>query len=153
MSELNYPGITDSLFHRLAQLRPGSPRQWGRMTPHQAVCHLNDSFKGIIGVRPVAPVKSLLGRSLMRLVALHTPLPWPKGGVKTMPEVDQEKGGTRPTEFERDVAELKALIERFAAPARDFAFHPHPMFGQLSEHEWMRWAYRHVDHHLRQFGV
>ncbi|MGE3404237.1 MAG: DUF1569 domain-containing protein [Vicinamibacterales bacterium] len=44
------------------------------------------------------------------------------------------------------------LIERFAASPRDFAFQPHPFFGPLSEREWLHWAWRHTDHHLRQFG-
>ena len=36
-------------------------------------------------------------------------------GVKTMPEVDQEIGGTRPVEFERDLRELENLVERFTS--------------------------------------
>jgi hypothetical protein len=153
VSTLTYPGIRDSLLRRIDTLRPDSQRRWGRMNAHQAVCHLNDSFKGIIGVRPASPAITVAGRTLLRFVALHTPLPWPKGGVPTRPEVDQEKGGTPPGDFATDVAELKALIGRFGASPRDFEFHPHPAFGQLTESEWMRWAYRHVDHHLKQFGA
>ena len=153
MSTLTYPGIKESLLRRLDRLRPDSPRQWGRMNAHQAVCHLNDSFKGIIGLRPASPDETWFSRRVLRVIALHTPLPWPKGGVPTRPEVDQEKGGTRPGDFAADVAELHALIDRFGASQRDFEFQPHPAFGTLSESEWMRWAYRHVDHHLKQFGV
>jgi hypothetical protein len=29
----------------------------------------------------------------------------------------------------------------------------HPFLGKLSRAEWLRWAYLHMDHHLRQFGV
>jgi hypothetical protein len=29
----------------------------------------------------------------------------------------------------------------------------HPIFGKLSQGDWLTWGYRHVDHHLRQFGV
>jgi hypothetical protein len=29
----------------------------------------------------------------------------------------------------------------------------HPIFGRMSEAAWMRWAYLHTDHHLRQFGA
>jgi len=47
------------------------------------------------------------------LIALHSMFPWPHG-VKTMPEVDQEIGGTKPVEFERDKRALEALIEQFA---------------------------------------
>ncbi len=47
------------------------------------------------------------------------------------------------------------MIGRFSLPTaqRDFAFASHPVFGELSEWEWMRWGYLHADHHLRQFGT
>jgi hypothetical protein len=110
VSALDRPGVKEQLLRRIDRLRPDSPRQWGRMTAHQAVCHLNDSFKAVMGLRSVSPAVTLVSRTLLRFVALHTPLPWPKGGVETRPEVDQEKGGTRPGDFAADVAELKALI-------------------------------------------
>ncbi|HVZ23611.1 MAG TPA: DUF1569 domain-containing protein [Vicinamibacterales bacterium] len=141
-----------SMLARLARLRPDSPRQWGRMSPHQAVCHLSDSFHGVMGLRPISPAESLLARTLLRFVALHTPVRWPPG-VPTRPEVDQEIGGTAPGEFADDVRALAATVDRFAAQPRDFTLHPHPAFGALTEREWMIWGCRHLDHHLRQFGA
>jgi hypothetical protein len=44
-------------------------------------------------------------------------------------------------------------MDRFLRVPRDFEFADHAIFGPLSEQEWMIWAYRHSDHHLRQFGV
>jgi hypothetical protein len=118
----------DALLQRLARLSPDSPRQWGRMSPHQAVCHLSDSFKVITGERRAKAVDTILSRTLFRFVALNTALPWPRG-VPTGEAVDQERGGSRPVEFARDVEELRTLIERFAASPRDFAFQPHPFLG------------------------
>lgn len=141
-----------ALLQRLDRLTPVSQRLWGRMTPHQAVCHLADSFKVAMGERPARSNVTLLGRTLMRFVALNTPLPWPKG-VPTGREVDAEHGGSKPLEFARDMNELCVLLDRFSAPHRDFAFAPHPAFGPLSEREWLHWAWRHPDHHLRQFGL
>ncbi len=152
MRSVANPSDKAALLQRLAQLTPESPRRWGRMSPHQAVCHLADSFKVIIGERPAKSVATLLTRTVFRFVALNTPLPWPKG-APTGKEVDQEAGGTRPLDFARDMNELRMLIERFAARPRDFAFQPHPAFGALTEREWLHWAWRHTDHHLRQFGL
>ena len=87
----------------------------------------------------------------MKWIAIHSGLPWPHG-VKTMPEVDQEIGGTRPVEFTRDRRELEELIEQFAQRT-DATMQPHPMFGRMSTVEWQRWGYLHMDHHLRQFGA
>lgn len=74
--------------------------------------------------------------------------PW----VKDAPEVDTEHGGTPPTQFERDRANLLELLERFTRRPREFEWQPHPMFGTMSDRDWMRWGYLHMDHHLRQFG-
>jgi hypothetical protein len=141
------------ILNRLRQVKPDSGRQWGKMTPHQMVCHLNDSFKSVIGERQVAGDKSnLLTRSLVRWIALYAPLKWPHG-VPTMAENDQERGGTPPEEFQRDVDALFLMINRVTAAERDFQWGRHPLFAEMSEGDWMRWAYLHVDHHLRQFGV
>ena len=141
------------LLDRLRQVGPHSQRRWGKMTPHQMICHLNDSFKTVIGEREVAGDKSnLLTRSVVRWLALYAPLKWPHG-VPTMPENDQERGGTPPEDFQRDLDALAAMIERVTSVQQDFQWRRHPLFAEMSERDWMRWGYLHVDHHLRQFGV
>jgi hypothetical protein len=146
------PSDTSVLLERLERLRPDTQRRWGRMSAHQVVCHLADAFKAVMGVRSTSRRASLLNRTVIRFIARHTPLDWPKG-VPTMPEVDQEHGGTKPAEFAADVRELRGLVERFAAVPRDFEWERHPIFGRLTEREWLHWGYRHMDHHLRQFGL
>ncbi len=150
-SFLNQHDKTEIL-ERLRKVRPDSQRRWGRMTPHQMLCHLNDSFLSKLGEKQNSSASNLLTRTVMKWAALYLPLPWPHG-VKTMPEMDQEIGGTRPVEFERDRQALETLIERFCQPSPDLALHPHAYFGRMSDAEWMRWGYLHCDHHLRQFGA
>jgi hypothetical protein len=70
-----------------------------------------------------------------------------------MPENDQERGGTPPEDFRRDVEGLAAMIERLTRAQKDFQWRRHPLFDEMSERDWLRWGYLHVDHHLRQFGV
>jgi hypothetical protein len=141
------------ILDRLCRLDPDSERRWGKMTPHQMICHLNDSFKSVIGERDLIGDKSnLLTRSVVRWIALYAPLKWPHG-VKTMPENDQEQGGTPPEDFKRDVAALKATVERVTRSQRDFQWRRHPLFAEMFERDWMRWGYLHMDHHLRQFGL
>jgi len=140
------------IVERLSKIQATSQRHWGRMTPHQAICHLTDSFRLVTGEKAASTISNLFTRSLVKWIAIHTPLPW-LHGVKTMPEMDQEISGTPPVEFERDKRELEIMIERFTKQPRDFQFSPHPIFGAMTESEWMVWAYRHCDHHLRQFGL
>jgi hypothetical protein len=51
-------------------------------------------------------------------------------------------------------ARLSTLIDRFAAGgATACSTHPHSFFGPLTPDEWAILMYKHVDHHLRQFGA
>lgn len=84
--------------------------------------------------------------------SLLVPIRWPKG-FKTVPEVDQERRGTRPVEFQQDRAELRSRISRFVQIPEGFAWPSHPYLGAMSAREWMRLGYLHTDHHLRQFSV
>ncbi|MEO8098867.1 MAG: hypothetical protein ABI811_14285 [Acidobacteriota bacterium] len=147
MSTLSHAPMKAALRQRVERLTPQAPRQWGRMTVHQMVCHLTDGFRMAAGVRSPKPAHNFVSRSVVRILALHTPLPWPKG-VKTLPEADQEKGGTKPVGWDQDHAELLRMVDAFSP----MEGHAHPLFGPLRIAEWHVWGYRHVDHHLRQFG-
>jgi Protein of unknown function (DUF1569) len=152
MKALCDPKTKERIIERLQSIAPTSARRWGRMSCHQMVCHLADSLRGVIGEKHVSEAPSLLPRRLVKWIALDVPLAWPKG-FQTRPEMNQELGGTPPTEFAADLHVLQLLLDRFTRSPRDFAWHPHPIFGPMSDHEWMRWGYLHLDHHLRQFGA
>lgn len=151
MKMLSDPVCLNETVARLGKMRADLTRRWGRMNAHQMVCHLADSFLGVMGRRPIGAAAKEFG-PLMKWAALYLPVQWPKG-VPTMPEVDQEKFGTAPVAFQTDLRQALALTEEFAREPRDFNFAPHPMFKQMTYKEWMRWGYLHTDHHLRQFGV
>ena len=151
MKSLLQPDTRQEIERRLAALGPDDAPRWGRMSPHQAVCHLADGFRMVLGERPIEMRGGFFTRTAIRFMALTLPLPWPKG-VPTAPELDQEQKGTEPSEFHADVAELTNLIDRFAASAGG-EMTTHPIFGNLTRGERGRWAYRHLDHHLAQFGA
>jgi len=140
------------ILQRLREVRPDSVRRWGRMSAHQMVCHLSDSFLAVTGQKPVSHASGPMQRTIVKWTALYLPLRWP-AGIVTRPEVDQELGGTRPGDFAADVAQLEALVERITPETKMFDGQVHPIFGRMSERAWLRWAYLHVDHHLRQFGA
>jgi hypothetical protein len=148
MSTLSVPQTRVALRQRIVALRPDSPRQWGRMTPHQMLCHLSDAFRLADGSLPIPRVDNFLTRSVLRYMVLHTSIPWPKG-AKTAPEVDQEQRGTKTVNWDSDHAELVRLYDAFS-PHVHVA---HPFFGPMSGDDWNIWAYRHIDHHLRQFSA
>jgi hypothetical protein len=64
--------------------------------------------------------------------------------------MNQHIAGTPPAEFAADRATLLLTLDEFTHASGPWS--PHPIFGPMSTAEWMRWAYLHTDHHLRQFG-
>jgi hypothetical protein len=151
MKTLARPRDKAEILGRLATLRPDHTARWGRMSAHQMVCHLTDAARMMMGAKPVSDATGLLQRTLIKWIALYAPVRWPPG-IMTRPEIDQSLAGTRPGRFDADVAELATLVERIAG-SRVFHRRRHPIFGSLSARAWLRWAYLHMDHHLRQFGV
>lgn len=143
---------TIEILQRLKTLRPDSVRRWGKMSSHQMVCHLIDACRMMTGEKQVSQATGLPQRTIVKWVALYLPLPWP-AGILTRPEIDQEIHGRRPIDFANDIDELETIVKAISAQAKEFERQTHPIFGCMSEAAWLRWAYLHMDHHLRQFDV
>ncbi len=153
MKTLSRLGDKAELVTRLRTLRADSQRRWGRMSAHQMVCHLADNCRMMLGRTPVEPRSGLLQRTLLKWFVLYAPVPWPHG-APTSVELDQlAGGGTRPGDFAADVAAVEALLAEITAPGRSLDRQAHPVFGPMSDADWLRMAYLHTDHHLRQFGA
>ena len=149
---MSRPRDKAELVRRLKTVRPDCTRRWGKMSAHQMVCHLSDSFRMMTRQKTASPATGFLQSTIVKWIALYTPAPWSRG-IQTRPEMDQELGGTKPGDFAADLAALLALVETITTPASHDDWPAHPIFGKMSEAAWMRWAYLHVDHHLRQFGL
>jgi hypothetical protein len=150
LKTLSAAACLNEILDRLKNVRPDSPRQWGKMSAHQMICHLNDSFLVAMGRKQASPAERPYG-PVMKWLALNMPMKWPQG-VPTRPEIDQERCGTAPAGFAVDAQMVMALTQEFAHEPRSFTFASHPIFGNMTKSEWMRWAYLHTDHHLRQFS-
>jgi hypothetical protein len=152
MKTLARERCTAEIVRRLRTVRPESARHWGRMSAHQMICHLSDSFRMGTGQKPVTAATGRLPRPVMKWIALYLPFPWPPG-IPTRPEIDQHCAGTNPVDFDADLAELETLLELMTTREKNFEWPAHPVFGRMSRAAWLRWAYLHMDHHLRQFGA
>lgn len=140
------------LIRRLNTIQPTSQRRWGRMTAHQMVCHVGDCCRMATGEKRVSRASSVLHRTVIKWIALYAPLQW-RPGIVTRPEVDQEGGGTHPGEFARDLANVQRQLQALTTRDGRGRWPDHPIFGSMSRRAWLRWAYLHTDHHLRQFGA
>lgn len=140
------------LLNRLHKLQVNSARQWGKMTANEMLCHLSDSYMVGMNTKPSVFIGNFFTTTLLRWLAVSAPVRWSKG-VPTGANVDPQRQGTKPADFTADMQKLEQAMERFFASKRDFEFPIHPIFGKMSEQEWLSWGYRHADHHFRQFGI
>jgi hypothetical protein len=150
MKNLFQPETVQELKERLAHLRPDSPRQWGKMTPGQAVAHCAMGMELALGDR--RPPRMLIGRLLgfaIKPMAFKEGEPMRRNSP-TIPGFAVTDNRDLASECEK----LSGIIDRFAAcgPA-GCTTHPHSFFGRLTPDEWSMWMYKHIDHHLQQFGV
>jgi hypothetical protein len=121
------------------------------MSARQMICHLGDAMLVAADQKAATPVSGPLPRPIVKWIALYAPLRWP-AGIRTVMEIDQEIGGTKPQDFVDDVRALETRLRRFA-DGQQAMCPTHPIFGPMSRKAWLRWAYLHTDHHLRQFGA
>jgi hypothetical protein len=150
MRHLFEPTAVAEVKARLQHLRPDSERQWGTMNAAQAVAHCVGGLEQALGDR--RPPRMLIGRVIgwaVKPLALGDDAPMRRNSP-TVPEL--VVADARDLDVER--ARLLALLDRVAAagPA-GCTTHPHSFFGRLTPQEWAVLMYKHLDHHLRQFGV
>jgi hypothetical protein len=136
--------------NRIARLEPGSERQWGKMNAAQAMAHCATTLEWAVG-DSFAP-RMFVGRILGPLVkskVLKDDAPMTRNAPTAKSLVVAN---------ERDLAKerqrLCALIDRFSEGGpQGCTRRAHTFFGSLTPEEWARLMYKHLDHHLRQFGV
>jgi hypothetical protein len=150
MKHLFEPARIDEVKTRLATLEPESQRQWGIMKPAQAVAHCAAGVELALGDR--TPPRMFLGRIIGGIIkpkVLGNDEPMRRNSPTVKGLVVQDE-----RDLEKERERLCALIDRFAGagPAGCTA-HPHSFFGRLTPEEWAVLMYKHLDHHLRQFGA
>ena len=150
MKNLFEAAWVEEVKERMAQLRPDSERLWGTMNPAQALAHCSRGIELAVGER--IPPRLLLGRIIGRMVkpmALGNDEPMRRNSPTVKGLVVQDE---RDLVVERQ--RLRELIDRFVAGGPGGCTkHPHSFFGRLTPEEWATLMYKHLDHHLRQFGV
>jgi hypothetical protein len=110
------------------------------------VCHAADQMRVALGDLPSKPVHSFLSRTLVKFLVVNTGLEPPREKIQTAPEMLT----SQPKLWDVDVAACVELAERVG---RGSARAAHPTFGPLSAEEWGRLCWKHLNHHLRQFGA
>ncbi len=135
------------LLERVSALTPDARPRWGSMKAPQMVAHLADSLRMAVG-DILVPSKNLPIRFTPIKQLIIYWLPFPKG-VPTAPELIRRA----PAAWKAELDDLRVLLEQFAQRDRNGKWPDHPAFGRMRGTSWGVLVYRHMDHHLRQFGV
>jgi hypothetical protein len=150
MKTLFEQSVVQEIKKRIAQFQPDNYRQWGKMNAGQAFAHCAGALELALGEK--RPPRMILGRIIGRIVkplAFGNDTPMPRNS-STAPCLEVEDDRNLEAERER----LLKLLDRFANDGPDGCTkHPHSFFGPLSPIEWAELMYKHLDHHLRQFGA
>jgi hypothetical protein len=150
MKDLFDAARVEEVKQRIARLRLDSQRQWGKMNAPQALAHCSRGFELASG--DLRPPRVLIGRIIGPIIKPKVfgndePLRRNSPTVKGLVIQDD-----RDLAVER--ARLYGVIDRFvAAGPKGCTTHPHSFFGPLTPEQWAILMYKHLDHHLRQFGV
>jgi hypothetical protein len=148
MMSLWQPEARARLRTRLGALRPDAPPLWGKMNCPQVLAHVNDALRMATGELPVAPRKLLLRFPPLKQLMVYV-VPMPKG----IPTARELVARIDRAQFAEEAAAFPEMLEKFASRPADARMPAHPAFGPLTRRAWGVLAYRHVDHHFRQFGV
>jgi hypothetical protein len=133
---------------RIAALTPERRPLWGRFTVPAMVCHVSAGLRQGLGEYDAGPPDGPLRHAPLNWLVIHV-LPWPPGKGQSPPEFLS----VRPTTWEADTSALRSLVDRFGARGADAPWPPSKVFGRISGRSWGALQYKHLDHHLRQFGV
>ncbi|CAM4387384.1 DUF1569 domain-containing protein [Paenibacillus typhae] len=137
------------ILRRIDQLSPQSTPQWGTMQVAQMLAHCS-AFQDI-PMGNSSPPRGWLGRVIGRFVkpVFYNDKPLPLN-MSTIPEIlisDNRDFGAEQEKLKQNITKFQSDGPEKCSP------HPHPFFGPLTPEQWGKGIYKHLDHHLRQFGV
>jgi hypothetical protein len=146
MKSIWKPDVRRELRDRVERLTPQHAAKWGRMTAAEMVAHLNDALRMASGELAVAPKKVPLRFPPLKQLGIYwAPIP---RNLPTIPELIAR----RPGDWMIEIADLSRQLDSVARRGPGDMAPAHPAFGSMSGKAWGALVYRHMDHHLRQFG-
>lgn len=150
MKNIFLPSITNEVISRINNLTPTTNQLWGKMNVSQMLAHCNVSYEMVydnIHPKPNFFMRLMLKGFIKNFVVSEKPY---KKNVHTAPAfliVDEK-------EFEKEKARLIAYLNKTQTLGEShFDGKESLSFGKLTKTEWNNMFYKHLDHHLTQFGV
>lgn len=144
----NQPDVS-VILGRIEKLSPEHQRLWGKMNVAQMLAHCNVSLETAMGLNKIPRV--FIGRLIAPFMKKKVLGEKPFG--KNSPT---DKSYIFPGDLDFEEQKIKTItsVKKFLAGGpSQCTTHPHPFFGNFTPDEWAIFQWKHLDHHLRQFGV
>ncbi len=138
--------VKQEIINRINQLTSQTQRQWGKMDVSQMLAHCQMPLGVAVGKHKLKGnfLLQIIGRLIKKKVFNDQPF---KQNLPT----DKSFKMIVPKEFEKEKQNLIQMINNFSETT--MSDEPHPLFGKLTKDEWSKGTWKHLDHHLMQFGV
>jgi uncharacterized protein DUF1569 len=149
MKNLFQTDAVDEVIGRIDKLQPTTQHLWGKMEVAQMMAHCSLTLDTASG-RLILP-RLFIGRILGPFVRpmFTNDKPFSKNSPTDKHFVIADK-----RDFAQEKEQLETRVRQFHEGGEaKCTRHPHSFFGAITPQEWATGMYKHLDHHLRQFGV
>lgn len=132
---------------RISNLDENTQAKWGKMNVRQMTWHCQGPFNIILGKDHYGMKPNWLAKVFFKK-SLYNDKPWRKGlpTAKFLKTQEQK-------DFNAEKTKLEALLDEAYSQRDKTEWEPHPAFGYFTAQQWGQMQYKHLDHHLKQFGV
>lgn len=139
--------VKQKIIERINKLSPDTKAKWGKMNPSQMLAHCRMPIGIALGLHTIK------GNWLMKLILplfkknLYDGKPYKQG----LPTDKSFVMTGKDKDFETEKNKLFDMISQFIDD--NITNDKHPVFGKLTKEQWSKATWKHLDHHLQQFGV
>ena len=148
MKSLLEPKTAQEMIRRIEQLTPATKARWGKMNAAQMMAHCSYALElYLTDAKLKRPLLGILFGPIIKKRML-TNKPW----ARNLPTARELKPAAD-SDFEREKTNLIENISLFVVRGGRLPPIPHPFFGKMTTADWGLHQYKHLDHHLTQFGV
>ena len=142
--------VSEQFIARIEKIAPNTQNLWGKMNASQMMAHCNVSYDMAFDEnykKSNAFLRFILKNLAKKGLVNDAPLSKNSSTatemvIKTAKDFNVEKG--------KLIANVQNLVNKGET---FFHLKDHPGFGVMTKDEWNNFYYKHLDHHLTQFGV
>ncbi len=150
MKNIFEQSVSSDIISRINQLQPDTKAQWGKMNAPQMLAHCNVTYEMVYD--NIHPKPGFLAKFMLKLFvksAVVSDKPYKKSSQTAAQFIIKED-----KDFDKEKNRLINYINQVQQEgAANFDGRESHSFGPLSTAEWSNLFYKHLDHHLTQFGV